>query len=65
MAKKKLKKISVELVHSPLGRKPNQRKTVRALGLRKMHQIVEHEATEPILGMVKTVSHLVEVKELS
>lgn len=62
---KKLKKISIELIRSPLGRKPAQRKTIRALGIRKMRQTVVHEATEPILGMVRTVSHLVEVKELS
>lgn len=61
----KTKKIQVQLVRSPLGRKPNQRKTVIALGLKKMNQIVELEATAPVLGMVKTVSHLVEVKEIS
>ena len=64
MAKKK-KKIRIELVRSPLGRKPNQRKTVAALGLRRLNQAVELEATDPVLGMVRTVSHLVEVKELN
>ena len=64
MAKKK-KKLQIKLVKSPLGRKPNQRKTVEALGLRKMHQVVEVVATPPVVGMVKTVSHLLEVKEIS
>ena len=64
MAKKK-KKIRIELVRSPLGRKPNQRKTVAALGLRRLNQAVELEATDQVLGMVRTVSHLVEVKELN
>ena len=53
------------MVRSPIGRNPNQRKTVKALGLRKMHQTIEVEATPSVLGMVKTVSHLVEVKEIS
>ena len=61
---KKIKKLQIKLVRSPLGRKPNQRKTVRALGLRKMNQIVEVDATPPVVGMVNTVSHLVEVKEI-
>lgn len=60
----KSKKIQIQLVKSPLGRNPNQRKTVRALGLRKIRQIVELEATPPVLGMVETVSHLVDVKEI-
>ena len=57
--------MQVRLVRSPIGRNPNQRKTVKALGLRKMHQTIEVEATPSVLGMVKTVSHLVEVKEIS
>lgn len=61
---KKNKKLQIKLVRSPLGRKPNQRKTVQALGLRKMNQVVELDATPPIVGMVNTVSHLVEVKEI-
>ena len=61
---KKNKKLQIKLVRSPLGRKPNQRKTVQALGLRKMNQVVEVEATPPVVGMVKTVSHLLEVKEI-
>ena len=60
---KAIKKLQIKLIKSPLGRKPNQRKTVAALGLRKMNQIVELDATPPIVGMIKTVSHLVEVKE--
>ncbi len=63
-AKKKVKKIRITLVRSTIGRKPQQRSTVRSLGLRKLHQSVEKEATEPILGMVKAVSHLVTVEEV-
>ena len=64
MAKKKSKLIRIELVRSPIGRKPNQRKTLVALGLRKINRVVELEATSAVVGMVKTVSHLVKVKEL-
>jgi len=61
----KKKMLQIMLIKSPLGRKPNQRKTVAALGLRKINQTVEVEATPSVAGMVKTISHLVEVKETS
>lgn len=61
---KKTKKLQITLIKSPLKRKPNQKKTVSALGLRKMNQVVELEATPPVVGMVETVSHLLEVKEI-
>ncbi len=64
MAKKKAKKIRVRLVRSVIGRKPEQRKTVKALGLGKMNSVVEKEANPAVLGMVNAVSHLVEVEEL-
>jgi len=60
-----MKQIRIRLVRSPIGQKPRTRKTVRALGLKKMNSSVVHEATPPILGMVRTVSHLLEVEELS
>lgn len=59
------KKISVKLVRSTISQKPNVKATVRSLGLRKLNSTAEHEATGPILGMVATVSHLVEVKEIN
>jgi len=40
-----------------------QKRTLKALGLKKMHYTVEVEATPQILGMVKAVHHLVEVTE--
>jgi len=46
-----------------IGRKPEQRATVKALGLKKINSTVEHSATAPILGMVNAVSHLVKVEE--
>ena len=65
MAKKKIGQIRIELVRSGIGRKPNQRKTLKALGLRKLNQKVVKEANPAVLGMVRTVSHLVNVEEIS
>lgn len=62
---KMAKKIRVKLVKSPIGRKANQRATVKALGLRKLNSVVEKDVNPAILGMVNTVSHLVEVEEIS
>ena len=42
----------------------NQKATLDALGLHKMNQVVEHEATPSILGMVNTVKHLISVEEV-
>jgi large subunit ribosomal protein L30 len=57
-------KIKVTQVKSQIGRLQNQKRTLEALGLRKMNQVVEHEATPQILGMVKKVKHLVSVEEI-
>jgi large subunit ribosomal protein L30 len=59
-----MKKILVKQVKSPIRRPKNQKRTLAALGLRKMNQVVEHNATEQILGMVNTVKHLVSVEEV-
>lgn len=64
MAKKKVSKIRVKLVRSTIGRKPNQRGTVKALGLGRINSVVEKDGTPEILGMVETISHLVEVEEI-
>lgn len=57
-------KVSIKLVRSIIGTKPNQRKTIQALGLKKIGQVTEKEYTPQIRGMVETVKHLVEVKEI-
>ena len=61
---KEIKKIRVQLIHSTIGRKPAQRKTVKAIGLKKINSVVEKEATSSILGMVESISHLVKVEEI-
>jgi large subunit ribosomal protein L30 len=64
MAKQE-KQIRVRLVRSPIGQKPQARKTVKALGLKKLQSSIVHEASPSILGMVRAVSHLVAVEEIS
>ena len=58
-------KIRVTQVKSKIGRLKNQKRTLEALGLRKMNQTVEHEATPSIIGMVNTVKHLISVEEVN
>lgn len=55
--------IKVKQVRSAIGRTKTQKKTLEALGLKKLHQVVEHEATPAVMGMVAAVRHLVEVQE--
>ena len=56
-------KILVTWKKSGIGFPRDQRRTIAGLGLRKLHQTVEHEDTPSILGMVQKVIHLVEVKD--
>ena len=57
-------KIKITLVRSLIGRKPAQRKTAAALGLRKISSSVEKEVNPAIMGMVRTIEHLIRVEEL-
>tara|TARA_B100000787_G_scaffold167051_1_gene153181 strand:+ start:2318 stop:2497 length:180 start_codon:yes stop_codon:yes gene_type:complete len=57
-------KIKVTQVKSQIGRLQNQKRTLEALGLRKLNQTVEHEATPAIIGMVNKIKHLVSVEEI-
>ncbi len=56
-------KIKVTKVKSAINRTLRQKRTLEALGLKKIGQVVEHDATPNILGMVKKVNHLVSVEE--
>jgi large subunit ribosomal protein L30 len=60
-----MKRIRVKQVRSQIRRPKNQKLTLVALGLRKMNQVVEHDASPTILGMVKTVNHLISVEEIN
>ena len=57
-------KIKITQQKSGIDRPERQKRTLRALGLRKMHASVEVEANPQIEGMVKAVSHLVKVEEV-
>jgi large subunit ribosomal protein L30 len=59
-----MKKIRITQVRSGIGRPLRQKRTLQALGIRRMHHTVEKEATPQILGMVAKVNHLVTVKEV-
>lgn len=56
-------KIKVTKVKSAINRTKRQKLTLEALGLKRIGQVVEHENTPNILGMVKKVEHLVSVSE--
>ena len=59
-----MKKLKVTQVRSSIGRPARQKRSLQALGLRKMHHSVEHEGTPQILGMIESVKHLVNVEEI-
>ena len=54
-------KIKIKQVRSRIGRPKDQKRTLDALGLRKMNATVTHEATPQILGMVHKIKHLITV----
>jgi large subunit ribosomal protein L30 len=60
-----MKKLKITQVRSIIDRSERQKRTMAALGLRKMNATVEVEATPQILGMVIKVNHLVKVEEMA
>ena len=60
---KKDEKIKIQWVKSTIGAPEKHVKIVRALGLTKTHQIVEHSPSATIMGMVNKIPHLVQVVE--
>lgn len=59
-----MSRIRITAVKSVIDRPEKQKKTMRALGLRKMHASVELDASPQVLGMVKSVQHLLKVENL-
>jgi large subunit ribosomal protein L30 len=55
--------LKVKKVRSAINRTARQKRTLEALGLRKMNQVVEHEDTSAIQGMIAKVQHLVSVEK--
>jgi large subunit ribosomal protein L30 len=57
-------KIKITQIKSTIGRPAKHGRIMRSLGIRKMHQTVEHDPDPVILGQVKKISHLVKVEEV-
>ena len=57
------KSILVTLVRSAIGYTKDQKATVKALGLRRMHQTVEHKDTPALRGMLNKIIHLIKIEE--
>ncbi len=57
-------KIKVKKVKSEINRSQTQKRTLESLGLKKIGQVVEHEDTPSILGMINKVKHLVSVETI-
>jgi large subunit ribosomal protein L30 len=62
-AAKAAARIKVRMIGSLIGCTEGQRATVRGLGLRRLHQVVDREDTPMVRGMIRKVPHLVEVVE--
>ena len=56
-------KIKIKQIRSGINRPSNQKKTLKALGLKRINHVVEHESSPQILGMVNVVNHLVRVEK--
>lgn len=59
-----MSKVKITLIKSPIDKSKRQKDTLKALGFRKISQTVEHEGTPQIMGMVRVVSHLVQVENV-
>lgn len=57
------KTVRVTLVRSPIGYTKDQKATAKALGLRRLHQTVEHKDNPALRGMIRKIIHLVQVEE--
>ena len=59
-----MKKLRITQIKSGIDRSERQKQTLIALGLKKLHNPREHEATPQILGMIRAVEHLLKVEEV-
>ena len=62
-SKKKSTTLKIKMIGSTIGSNDKQRATVRGLGLRRMHQVVERSDTPKVRGMVKKIPHIVAIVE--
>jgi len=58
-------RLKVTQIRSEIGCKKNQRETLRSLGLKRLHDVVVKEDRPEIRGMIRTVTHLVTVEEVT
>lgn len=58
-------RLKVTQIKSKIGNKPNQRETLRSLGLKRIGDIIVKEDSKSVRGMVSTVAHLVKVEEIN
>ena len=58
------KTLQIKQIKSGIGYKRKAKATLAALGLKKINQVVQHNSSEQIQGMIKTIPYLLEVKEL-
>lgn len=56
--------LKITLIKSPIGAKPKHKRTVEALGLRRMHQTVEKPNNPQMRGMIRQVAHLLRVEPI-
>jgi large subunit ribosomal protein L30 len=57
-------RLKVTQIKSAIGNKPNQRETLRTLGLKRINDIIVKDDSLSVRGMVRTVAHLVKVEEI-
>lgn len=57
-------KVRITQIKSKIGQPENQKRILAALGIKKMHQTVEHDDSPVIMGMVNKLKHLVKIEKL-
>ena len=57
-------KVRITQIKSKIGQPERQKRILAALGIKKMHQTVEHENTPQIMGMIEKLKHLVKVENV-
>ena len=60
-----MSKVRITWVKSSIGYAKDQRRTLEALGLRRLNQVVEHDDSASIRGMINKVRHLVKAEEVN
>ncbi|MEY4000233.1 MAG: hypothetical protein RLZZ626_588 [Actinomycetota bacterium] len=58
-------RLKVTQIKSEIGGKPNQRETLRTLGLKRIGDIIVKDDSATVRGMVRAVAHLVKVEEIN